>query len=474
MLRLARSHLVISLACAAALAACSDDSTSDGADGTSGDGGGTSGDGGTQSGTGDDGGTTGGTGSGGTDGTGTGGGDCGNGEVDGAEECDDGNMDADDGCENDCTVTPGTAWWTISHDETGRRDSANDVVVDTNDDVIVAGFVTTEDQGQNAWIRRVDTHGDEIWTQTHDGPMSSTDRANGVALDGAGNIVVVGSETVAMDDTRIWIRKLDPDGAELWTQLVDTPGEDDSANDVAVTSDDVIVVVGSVGGDTEGDEIWVGAFDADGNAGWTDTHTGPNMRGDAALGVAVDSQDAAIVVGYQDVDGEEDDIWIRKYDSSGTEVWTKNVQGDRGDIDRASGVAVDDSDNVVVIGLLFSMTGSGDLWLQAYDAGGSELWDSSWNSDTSFYDEGVALALGADGTIHAVGGTDVINQQRNILMGTFDATGQELDVATHNGNASLEDFGLGVAVDSAGDIIYVGAEGVSGEDRNAWIRKVAR
>jgi hypothetical protein len=42
--------------------------------------------------------------------------------------------------------------------------------------------------------------------------------ANGVAIDSVGNVLVAGTEGRNDEGDNAWVRKLDPDGLELWTR----------------------------------------------------------------------------------------------------------------------------------------------------------------------------------------------------------------------------------------------------------------
>ena len=72
--------------------------------------------------------------------------------------------------------------------------------------------------------------GFELWSQINDSAGGDNDIGHGVAFDPAGNVVSVGEEYTANDFARTWVRKHDPAGAELWTQIHDGV---DAGNDIA-------------------------------------------------------------------------------------------------------------------------------------------------------------------------------------------------------------------------------------------------
>ncbi len=108
---------------------------------------------------------------------------CGDGVVDPGEPCDDGNATPGDGCEPDCTVTPGLFLWEEIVDGAGDDDSARDVAVLANGDPVMVGWLSFG-AGADAWAREYaidgasyndtlfDLGGDEVATSvtvTNDG-----------------------------------------------------------------------------------------------------------------------------------------------------------------------------------------------------------------------------------------------------------------------------------------------------------------
>ena len=87
-------------------------------------------------------------------------------------------------------------------------------------------------------------------------------------------------------------------------------------------------------GEVELVEVWHKAYDSG--------------YGDWASDVAVDSEDNVIVTGYTANQTGDTDYYTIKYDEDGNEIWSKSY--DSGSNDEAHAVAVDSEDNVIVTG----------------------------------------------------------------------------------------------------------------------------
>ena len=242
------------------------------------------------------------------------------------------------------------------------------------------------------------------------------DQATGVvAVDG--QVYVVGDVIGALpgqtaqgpNDRNAFIRRYDPDGKELWTRQFGSPaGAHDSATGIAV-SGFAIYVAGWTSGvladqqkvGTQ-DSAFVRRYNVEGDAVWT-RQFGTEARVQA-LGVAADAS-GVYVTGSIDCCGfpfpgtlgtSGADAFLRKYDSEGNELWTR--QFGTGDSDRATAVAVDGT-GVYVIGVtggaMKVQIGHQDNFLMKFDTDGQEIWRTQFG--TSMADEANVIALAPSG-----------------------------------------------------------------------------
>jgi len=117
---------------------------------------------------------------------------------------------------------------------------------------------------------------------------------------------------------------------------------------------------------------------------------------DKGRGVTTDSSDNIYVTGYtgRDLDGNtssgENDIILIKYNSSGTKQWTKQM-GTTSD-DRGNSVTTDSSDNIYVTGYtdggLDGNTSSGEnnIFLVKYNSSGTKQWTKQLGTSSMIKD----------------------------------------------------------------------------------------
>ena len=127
----------------------------------------------------------------------------------------------------------------------------------------------------------------------------------------------------------VWFAKYDSSGARLWIEQFGSSGEDILKTMAVDLSSNLYI-----GGNT------VGVLDGGSNAG-------------------------------------NNDAWFAQYDSSGTRLWI--VQFGTVNNDHLKGMAVDSSNNVYIGGQTYgtltgSNAGSYDIWLAKYDSSGTQQW----------------------------------------------------------------------------------------------------
>lgn|GEM_PF-924614 len=211
----------------------------------------------------------------------------------------------------------GNTLWTVVESSPGSADDeARAVAFDAAGNLVAAGYVTVGGSAENIWVGKYNPSGNELWTRTHDGPAGGNDRGEGVAVDGDGDILVVGYESVGGQGDNAWVRKYDADGTPLWTETFNGPSDDlDHARAVTIDAANEVIVVGSTFEDGESDNIWLRRYDTDGNPTypWATEYNSPGYQSDIATSVAVDGDGNVAIGGFvtRSENGEARNTWLR-------------------------------------------------------------------------------------------------------------------------------------------------------------------
>jgi hypothetical protein len=191
------------------------------------------------------------------------------------------------------------------------------IAADTSGVYAVGEFFTGALPGQHAnggidaYIRKYDSDGNELWTRQFG--TWEFDRAWGVAV-GATGVYVVGSTSGNLASPSLgcsdaFVRKYDPDGNELWTQQIGTE-HCDYATDVDLGIGRVYVLAHSYDQGVYGSLAF--GLDRDGNELWRN-----ELPGEFPAGIAGDGSGAF----FLSMAGMTDNgTMLRKFDPSGVEV----------------------------------------------------------------------------------------------------------------------------------------------------------
>lgn len=272
-----------------------------------------------------------------------------------------------------------------------------------NTDIFVAKY---SNAGVKQWVREFGTSG--------------YDAGYAIAVDASGNVYVTGIAAGGLDGNitaggfDMFLTKYSPSGVKQWTRQLGTAAAEIGVGIKVSVSGDIYVA-----GHTDG------GFDGASSAGGWD-------------GLLV------------------------KFNSSGVKQWSRQF-GTAFD-DFTSGLAIDSNGYLYVVGSTgggldgnFSAGGK-DIFLIKYDASGTKIWSKQFGTSLDEFSSGIAV--GAGNTVFLTGGT------YGGLDGNANAGNQDMYLAKYNSagalqwvkqlGTSLSDYGGGVAANSNGDVVVSG------------------
>jgi hypothetical protein len=229
-------------------------------------------------------------------------------------------------------------------------------------------------------------------------------------------------------------------------------------------------------------DIFVAGYASNGTYSWARVIGADSDE--AGKGIATDASGNVLVTGYQgsylvDYGGGPqsnrggNDIFIAKYSSAGSWVWSKTIGGTG--YEQGNAIAADATGNVFVTGYIGSGSGGpdfgggalfsaglSDVFLVKYSPTGSHVWSQRFGGSGN--DTGMALATDAAGNVYVIGsfeqsvnfggGSFTSAGLRDVFVAKYSATGAH--VWSKRFGSSGDDVGYGLAVDSAGDVLITG------------------
>jgi acetyltransferase-like isoleucine patch superfamily enzyme len=276
----------------------------------------------------------------------------------------------------------------------------------------------------NVFVAKYDKTGNLVWAPSAGGVGNGT--GQGIAVDGSGNSYVTGQ----LGGSNLFVAKYNSTGALEWTRSVAGTGNDCSAiaQPSCLTGKGIAV-------DGSGNSYVTGLFD-----------------GNPIFGLGVQLSSAG-----------SRDIFIAKYNSTGTLEWAKSAGGANSDLGFA--IAVDASGNSYVTGTysgtlnfapgvtpLTAVSGI-DVFVAKYDTNGMAEWATSMAGFGP--EQGFGIAVDGSGNSYVTGvDSDTPGETNGTnFVARFDSNGSQVGTAAAVGIGS---GGFGIALDGSGNIYVTG------------------
>ena len=278
----------------------------------------------------------------------------------------------------------------------GSDDDCGYSVQQTDDGgYIITGPTYSYGAGKSdVWLIKTDSNGNKIWDKTFGG--SEDDRGESViqTLDGGYIIIGYTQPYYGAGGDNVWLIKTDSNGNEIWSKTFGG-SEDDRGESVIQTFDGGYIITGyteSFG--AGGDDVWLIKTDSNGNEIWSKTFGGSKDEGGRSVAQTSDG-------GYI-ITGERwfylTDIWLIKTDSNGNEIWNKTFGGLG--YDEGKSVKQTPDNGYIITGHIESFGAvdddvwpNDDVWLIKTDSNGNEIWNKTFGGSEHDRGESVIQTL---------------------------------------------------------------------------------
>ena len=288
-----------------------------------------------------------------------------------------------------------------------------------------------------------------LFTRVTLGSGNPTNQRDDVQIGAASATVTYTQSSTFGQSAYRWFSNTDASGTQTFAKAYGASGSD-YPYDMNSTSDGGFITAGATSSYGAGsNDVLLTKYSSGGASEWTRYWGGTGS--DVGYASTVASDGSYIVTGMTGSYGTGNDMFIMKYDSSGTRQWSRTWGG--AGIDAAFGVATMTDGGTIAIGRTDSFgAGLEDVPLVKFDSVGAVVWEKTWGSSSG--DIGRAVVATADGGFVVVGDTSQDGVSVNAFMTKFDSSGTVSWSRTWGGTGA--DAALGVAVAANGDYILSG------------------
>ncbi|MGA2916525.1 MAG: SBBP repeat-containing protein [Sedimentisphaerales bacterium] len=348
--------------------------------------------------------------------------------------------------------------WAARYNGPGNlQDCSYAIAVDSSGNVYVTGRSWDINMNYDYATIKYDSNGTQKWVARYNGTGNSNDSAQAITLDNAGNIYVTGTSIGSGTREDYATIKYDSNGNQKWAARYDgPPSSDDDAQAIAVDNSGNVYVTGRSDNSTNSDYATI-KYDLNGNQKWAARYDGPPSSDDYAYAIALDSQGNIYVTGKSIGSGTGIDYATIKYDLNGNQKWVARYDGPGNAEDYAQAIVSDSTGNVYVTGSSWDSDTGYDYATIKYDTNGSQKWAARYDGPEHLDDSARAIALDSAGNVY-VTGISCSGTGNDYATVKYDPNGNQEWVARHNGPENLDDYDYApaMAADNLGNVYVTG------------------
>jgi uncharacterized delta-60 repeat protein len=257
---------------------------------------------------------------------------------------------------------------------------------------IIAGRTSSFSEiGSDFYILKLDSDGNQSWEKVYGGDDNFDDAWSIQQTSDGGYIVAGYTEISFPNNNDAYVMKLDSGGNEIWSETYGGT-ENDGAMAVQQTADGGYVVAGYTASSGAGErDLWVIKLDSSGAITWEETYGGTGH--DEGWSIDQTADDGYIVAGYTTSSGAGGkDIWALRLNSSGDVIGDETYGGTEDD--EARSIRQTPDRGYILAGYSGS-AGTTDMYIAKLTIEGDITWERTFGEDGD--DEAYAAKRTADG-----------------------------------------------------------------------------
>ena len=296
----------------------------------------------------------------------------------------------------------GEEQWIKRYNGTGNSDEIPAAVVtDTAGNSIITGHSWTEGSLFDFVTIKYNSEGDTLWTRKYNGSANGNELASDLVSDASGNIYVTGSSFGPGTINDFILIKYNSNGDEMWTQTYNGPADgNDNFTSIALDNNSNVIITGSSVGSGTSLDFATLKYSPAGDVIWLRRYTSPTVNIEEPKAITGDASGNIYVTGTSTGFSTSYDYLTVKYSPAGDELWARRYNGPSSiNFDESRSVSADNSGNILVSGLSAGTGTLDDIVTIMYDENGNELWVHRYNSPANMNDAANNISFDNSGNI---------------------------------------------------------------------------
>ena len=295
------------------------------------------------------------------------------------------------------------------------------------------------------------------------------------ALGGATYYYVCGSTLNSSGNYDIFIQKKNAAGTVLWSQTYSGAGNgNDYGADVQISTTGSVYVCGMYyKNSTDSNNAIILKYNASGTQQWAYTFNGAGSRHDGFAAMQIGTN---VVVGVGTTykgSTTKYDMLVARIDTSGSQVWTQTW--DYANLYDGAVNLWNNGTKIYIAGGAQSATTTYKYAVFNVKASDGSIQGSTTTGGTAFgFDRLADIQTDLKGNIYITGSVQNTGSQYDIKTIKYDSALTLLWSASYDGGSNLNDYGSGMCIDTAGNVIVSGCRNSSTSGRDYVVIKYSK
>ncbi|MFC2170662.1 hypothetical protein ACFLQJ_01640 [Calditrichota bacterium] len=258
-------------------------------------------------------------------------------------------------------------------------------LIETPDgDFVMAGQSQSFGNGWEIYVVKVDSDGDEIWSN-HYGGADSEEFPTIIMTDDGGYAIAATTRSFGAGENDLWLLKLDEGGDSLWAHAYGTEGFEGWSNGwtpglIELSEGGFAMTIPHMDDQQAFWEAYVVVADENGDTLWTSFYGTDDHHDDFLDVIEVEDGDIVLAGATYSWDALARDIWLLKIDPENGEITWNSYLGDM-NWESAYAITHTEDEGFATIGFYQVINQEADIVLFKVDEEGTEDWTQIYGGD---------------------------------------------------------------------------------------------
>ena len=304
----------------------------------------------------------------------------------------------------------GTLQWASTYNGTANSyDIGKSIIIDASGNSYITGTSYNSSPNADIVIIKYNGSGAQQWVQTYNHSSNLDDAGFKIAIKGTSEITVSGALTVGTNQYKYGTFICSQSNGSITATNIGTVVTTSSitvVTDFATDATGNSIIVGSMYVAGQGDNMYVQKLSTTLVPAWTYTYNNANNLDDVAKAVQIDASGNVYITGYNTHPTQGKNITTIKLNSSGSQQWIQTINSTNSGNDEAADMAIDANSNIYVTGTINSDINQADYYTVKYNTIGTKLWEVQTDGN-HLNDRATNIALDSLNNVIVVGQSEI-------------------------------------------------------------------